>query len=402
MRHAGVGSGGASLQDPGCERDAALVRCPQRPAKASHDHVVHARAAAVRRGVDASADLHRRASAAGGGPGRRHRGVRALPHERRRGAVADYIPVLRGRVAGLVRDLRGRRPGQVVRDRRRRRRRSRSRACPSRSCSRWSARRSGTARPGSQLGVNSTGFPFDSLMAVELNEDRHDEPAGQRRARWPRRAWSRARPRTRSGSGSAADCRASPAASSAWTRRSTPPSRPPTCATRGSPTCSQSYGRLYFDPDEATDVYTRQCSLEVTVHDLAVMAATLANGGVNPVTGERVVAPRRVPPGAGGDGHRRPLRAVGRLALRDRDPRQERRQRRHRHGVAGQGRPGHLLAAAGRRGQQRARPAGDQVPRRTTRAATSTRWPERPHCRPDGAAAGRLRGTGPGRTRRSG
>jgi glutaminase len=41
--------------------------------------------------------------------------------------------------------------------------------------------------------------------------------------------------------------------------------------------------------DEATDLYTRQCSLEVTVHDLAAMAATLANGGVNPMTGERVV-----------------------------------------------------------------------------------------------------------------
>jgi glutaminase len=43
-----------------------------------------------------------------------------------------------------------------------------------------------------------------------------------------------------------------------------------------------SYGRVYFDPDAATDVYTRQCSLEVTVHDLAVMGATLANAGVNP------------------------------------------------------------------------------------------------------------------------
>jgi glutaminase len=53
----------------------------------------------------------------------------------------------------------------------------------------------------------------------------------------------------------------------------------------------QSYGRLYFDPDRATDVYTRQCSLEVTVHDLAVMASTLANGGVNPQTGEAVIGP---------------------------------------------------------------------------------------------------------------
>ena len=39
-----------------------------------------------------------------------------------------------------------------------------------------------------------------------------------------------------------------------------------------------SYERLYFDPDEATDIYTRQCSLDVTAHDLAVMAATLADG----------------------------------------------------------------------------------------------------------------------------
>ena len=50
-----------------------------------------------------------------------------------------------------------------------------------------------------------------------------------------------------------------------------------------------SYDRMYFDPDEATEVYTRQCSLRVSATDLAVMGATLADGGVNPVTGERVV-----------------------------------------------------------------------------------------------------------------
>ena len=54
----------------------------------------------------------------------------------------------------------------------------------------------------------------------------------------------------------------------------------------------ESYGRLYFDPDEATDVYTRQCSLRVTAHDLAVMGATLADGGVNPLTGQRVIDAR--------------------------------------------------------------------------------------------------------------
>ena len=36
-------------------------------------------------------------------------------------------------------------------------------------------------------------------------------------------------------------------------------------------------------------VYTRQCSLLVSARDLAVMGATLADGGVNPVTGERAV-----------------------------------------------------------------------------------------------------------------
>jgi len=50
------------------------------------------------------------------------------------------------------------------------------------------------------------------------------------------------------------------------------------------------YERLWFDPDEATDVYTRQCSLLVTAQDLATMGATLANGGVNPVTGTAVIA----------------------------------------------------------------------------------------------------------------
>ena len=51
----------------------------------------------------------------------------------------------------------------------------------------------------------------------------------------------------------------------------------------------ESYGRIHCDPAEATDVYTRQCSLNVTAKDLAVMGATLADGGVNPMSGERVI-----------------------------------------------------------------------------------------------------------------
>jgi len=51
----------------------------------------------------------------------------------------------------------------------------------------------------------------------------------------------------------------------------------------------QSFGRIYMDPAEATDLYTKQCSLNVSAKDLAVMGATLADGGVNPLTKERVV-----------------------------------------------------------------------------------------------------------------
>src|SRR5262249_9167829 len=51
----------------------------------------------------------------------------------------------------------------------------------------------------------------------------------------------------------------------------------------------QSYGRIYMDPAQAVDLYTKQCSLNVSARDLAVMGATLADGGVNPITGERVV-----------------------------------------------------------------------------------------------------------------
>jgi glutaminase len=53
----------------------------------------------------------------------------------------------------------------------------------------------------------------------------------------------------------------------------------------------QSYGRIYLDPAEATDLYTRQCSLNVSARDLAAMGATLADGGVNPLTKERLVDP---------------------------------------------------------------------------------------------------------------
>ncbi|GAA4352427.1 glutaminase A [Angustibacter luteus] len=141
-----------------------------------------------------------------------------------------------------------------------------------------------------QLGVNSTGFPFNSLMAVELNDDRTMNPlvnagaiattslvpgdSAELKSDRIREGLSRFAGRELSMS---EEVYASESASN--------------LRNQGIAHLLKSYGRLYFDPDETTDAYTRQCSLEVTVHDLAVMAATLANGGVNPQSGERVLRP---------------------------------------------------------------------------------------------------------------
>jgi glutaminase len=55
------------------------------------------------------------------------------------------------------------------------------------------------------------------------------------------------------------------------------------------------YERIYSEPLEAVDIYTKQCSVGVNVKQLAEMGATLANNGVNPVTGERVMKAEDIP-----------------------------------------------------------------------------------------------------------
>lgn len=55
------------------------------------------------------------------------------------------------------------------------------------------------------------------------------------------------------------------------------------------------YDRIYADPFESVDVYTKQCSVGVNATQLARMGATLANNGVNPSTGERVIKAEDIP-----------------------------------------------------------------------------------------------------------
>jgi len=51
----------------------------------------------------------------------------------------------------------------------------------------------------------------------------------------------------------------------------------------------RNFGILDGDPEIPLDLYFRQCSIAINCRDLALMAACLANGGVNPVTGVRVL-----------------------------------------------------------------------------------------------------------------
>ena len=148
----------------------------------------------------------------------------------------------------------------------------------------------GYAAARQQLGVNSTGFPFNSVMAVELNDERTMNPmvnagAIATTSLVPGDTAEAKLERIRDGLSRFAGRELSVNEDVYRSEAAT------NLRNRGIAHLLESYGRVSFDPDEATDVYTRQCSLEVTVRDLAVMAATLANGGVNPVTGRRVIIP---------------------------------------------------------------------------------------------------------------
>ena len=55
------------------------------------------------------------------------------------------------------------------------------------------------------------------------------------------------------------------------------------------------YDRIYADPFESVDVYTKECSVGVNAIQLARMGATLANHGVNPATGEQVMKEENIP-----------------------------------------------------------------------------------------------------------
>ena len=146
----------------------------------------------------------------------------------------------------------------------------------------------GPAQAREKLGVNSTGLPFNSLEAVERSEDGRTNPmvnsgaiattslvpGSSAGARWQliHEGLSRFAGRELSVDDGIY------ASASATNQHN-----------RGIARLLAGRERLYCDATEAIDLYTRQCSLNVSARDLALMGATLADGGVHPLTRERVV-----------------------------------------------------------------------------------------------------------------
>ena len=149
--------------------------------------------------------------------------------------------------------------------------------------------RLGAQEAASRLGVDATGLAFNSVMAVELRPGHTSNPlvnsgaiattslvpganAGER--------WDNLREGLSRFAGRRLEL----------DRRVYESEAAHNARNSGIAHLLHGYGRVYCDPDQATDVYTRQCSLLVSARDLAVMGATLAGGGINPLTGLRVVS----------------------------------------------------------------------------------------------------------------
>lgn len=148
----------------------------------------------------------------------------------------------------------------------------------------------GVERATRTVGCNATGFPFDSVAAVERSPD------------------GRTNPMVNSGALATAALLPGSSLEHRWLGAllglSRLAGRPLRLDERvhGSAVTTNHRNRALAhllrstalpidDPDETVELYTRISCLSVTAHDLAVMGAALADGGVQPVSGEQVLSP---------------------------------------------------------------------------------------------------------------
>ena len=152
----------------------------------------------------------------------------------------------------------------------------------------------GPAAVAEKIGVEPTGLPFNSKLAVEILEARSVNPlvnagaiasVSMVKAKDEEERWKLVLDNLSDYAGEKL-----PLMEEVYNSEYTT-----SFGNRGIANNLYNYGRLYSEPEEALRVYTKQCSVGVTTKDLAIMGATLANGGVNPITGKRLLDAKHVP-----------------------------------------------------------------------------------------------------------
>jgi glutaminase len=135
-----------------------------------------------------------------------------------------------------------------------------------------------------RVGVNATGLAFNSAQAIEQSPDGRTNPmvnAGAIATTGLVGDWDVVRDGLSAFAGRPLELDEAVLASALETNH----------RNRGLANMLAAAGAVTGDPGAAVETYTRQSCLAVTAADLAVMGATLADGGTNPVTGVRVVDP---------------------------------------------------------------------------------------------------------------
>jgi glutaminase len=139
-----------------------------------------------------------------------------------------------------------------------------------------------------KIGVEPTGLPFNSIIAIELNDKRSRNPmvnagaiaaVSMIEARDADERWKTILDGYSEFAGEPLQLLDDVYVSEAATNY----------RNRAIAYLLYNYGRLYSEPMEAVDVYTKQSSVGVSARQLGMMGATLANWGVNPITGKRVI-----------------------------------------------------------------------------------------------------------------
>ncbi len=145
-----------------------------------------------------------------------------------------------------------------------------------------------------KIGVNATGLAFNSIIAIELHGGSASNPfvnAGAiQTTSWVKAKKSKERWVKISANMSAFAGRKLTLNDEVYDSELNDNKRNQAIAK-----LLDAYGRMGSNPLEATTVYTRQCSMNVSAKDLAIMSATIANHGINPLTKQRVINAKYTP-----------------------------------------------------------------------------------------------------------